>query len=71
MHTVDDLTQQSMLYFLWISTFLPTQQCGCVSSAIYCNTISVFRQGDKGTSWYIIWKGSVNVITHGKVNSTG
>ncbi|KAG7260977.1 hypothetical protein CRUP_004192 [Coryphaenoides rupestris] len=22
--------------------------------------------GDKGTSWYIIWKGSVNVITHGK-----
>lgn len=28
----------------------------------------VFSQGDKGTSWYIIWKGSVNVITHGKVN---
>uniref|UniRef100_A0A452SYF4 Rap guanine nucleotide exchange factor 3 n=1 Tax=Ursus maritimus TaxID=29073 RepID=A0A452SYF4_URSMA len=23
-------------------------------------------QGDKGTSWYIIWKGSVNVVTHGK-----
>ncbi|KAK1898545.1 Rap guanine nucleotide exchange factor 3 [Dissostichus eleginoides] len=23
-------------------------------------------KGDKGTSWYIIWKGSVNVITHGK-----
>ncbi|KAJ0036294.1 hypothetical protein NQD34_004971 [Periophthalmus magnuspinnatus] len=23
-------------------------------------------RGDKGTSWYIIWKGSVNVITHGK-----
>ncbi|NXM28620.1 RPGF3 factor, partial [Oxyruncus cristatus] len=21
----------------------------------------VFSQGDKGTSWYIIWKGSVNV----------
>lgn len=29
---------------------------------------AVFSQGDKGTSWYIIWKGSVNVITHGKVN---
>lgn len=28
---------------------------------------AVFSQGDKGTSWYIIWKGSVNVITHGKV----
>ncbi|KAF3861058.1 hypothetical protein F7725_001313 [Dissostichus mawsoni] len=27
----------------------------------------VFSQGDKGTSWYIIWKGSVNVITHGKL----
>uniref|UniRef100_A0A8C8Z4D1 Rap guanine nucleotide exchange factor 3 n=1 Tax=Prolemur simus TaxID=1328070 RepID=A0A8C8Z4D1_PROSS len=26
----------------------------------------VFSQGDKGTSWYIIWKGSVNVVTHGK-----
>lgn len=29
---------------------------------------AVFSQGDKGTSWYIIWKGSVNVITHGKVH---
>uniref|UniRef100_A0A8D0NS16 Rap guanine nucleotide exchange factor 3 n=1 Tax=Sus scrofa TaxID=9823 RepID=A0A8D0NS16_PIG len=26
----------------------------------------LFSQGDKGTSWYIIWKGSVNVVTHGK-----
>ncbi|KAM8862942.1 rap guanine nucleotide exchange factor 3 isoform 3-T5 [Spinachia spinachia] len=26
----------------------------------------LFSQGEKGTSWYIIWKGSVNVITHGK-----
>ncbi|XP_068600279.1 rap guanine nucleotide exchange factor 3 [Brachionichthys hirsutus] len=26
----------------------------------------LFSQGDKGASWYIIWKGSVNVITHGK-----
>ncbi|KAG8452623.1 hypothetical protein GDO86_004417 [Hymenochirus boettgeri] len=26
----------------------------------------LFNQGDKGTSWYIIWKGSVNVVTHGK-----
>lgn len=28
---------------------------------------AVFSQGDKGTSWYIVWKGSVNVVTHGKV----
>ncbi|MBN3310063.1 RPGF3 factor, partial [Amia calva] len=26
----------------------------------------LFSQGDKGTSWYIIWRGSVNVITLGK-----
>ncbi|KYO20015.1 hypothetical protein Y1Q_0009489 [Alligator mississippiensis] len=26
----------------------------------------LFSQGDKGTSWYILWKGSVNVVTHGK-----
>nr|XP_023411275.1 LOW QUALITY PROTEIN: rap guanine nucleotide exchange factor 3 [Loxodonta africana] len=29
----------------------------------------LFSQGDKGTSWYIIWKGSVNVVTHGKGRS--
>ncbi|NWI95589.1 RPGF3 factor, partial [Pitta sordida] len=27
----------------------------------------LFSQGDKGTSWYIVWKGSVNVVTHGKL----
>ena len=32
--------------------------------------VAVFSQGDKGTSWYIIWKGSVNVITHGKVSTS-
>ncbi|KAM3847065.1 rap guanine nucleotide exchange factor 3 isoform 3-T3 [Vipera latastei] len=26
----------------------------------------LFSQGDKGTSWYIIWKGSINVVTHDK-----
>ena len=30
----------------------------------------MFSQGDKGTSWYIIWKGSVNVVTHGKVGAS-
>ena len=28
---------------------------------------AVFHQGDKGGSWYIILKGSVNVIIRGKV----
>lgn len=31
----------------------------------YQNTV-IFRQGDKGTSWYIILKGSVDVSIHGK-----
>ena len=28
--------------------------------------ISVFNQGDEGKSWYIILKGSVNVVIYGK-----
>lgn len=28
---------------------------------------SVFSQGEEGTSWYIILKGSVNVVIYGKV----
>lgn len=41
----------------------------CVNDQSWCFFCAVvFSQGDKGTSWYIIWKGSVNVITHGKVN---
>jgi len=31
--------------------------------------ISVFNQGEEGTSWYIIQKGSVNVVIYGKVMS--
>lgn len=27
---------------------------------------SVFNQGDEGVSWYVILKGSVNVVIHGK-----
>lgn len=27
---------------------------------------TVFNQGDEGTSWYVILKGSVNVVIHGK-----
>lgn len=28
--------------------------------------ISVFNQGDEGRSWYILLKGSVDVVIHGK-----
>jgi CRP-like cAMP-binding protein len=27
---------------------------------------AVFNQGDEGVSWYVILKGSVNVVIHGK-----
>lgn len=27
----------------------------------------MFNQGEEGTSWYIIQKGSVNVVIYGKV----
>lgn len=32
-------------------------------------SFSVFNQGEEGTSWYIILKGSVNVVIYGKVSS--
>jgi hypothetical protein len=30
----------------------------------------VFSQGEEGTSWYIILKGSVNVVIYGKVGDS-
>lgn len=45
-----------------------TERKGWVLGACLIVCLSVFSQGDKGTSWYIIWKGSVNVVTHGKVS---
>ena len=30
----------------------------------------VFNEGEEGMSWYIILKGSVNVVVHGKVRRT-
>lgn len=33
--------------------------------------LSVFNQGDEGKSWYIILKGSVNVVIYGKVCTVG
>lgn len=60
-------------FFVILATaVLSKKKKGCVyhKNTVQCNVfvfISVFSQGDKGTSWYIIWRGSVNVITHGKV----
>lgn len=41
------------------------QQGQCVWNQIF--SPSVFNQGEEGTSWYIILKGSVNVVIYGKV----
>lgn len=30
----------------------------------------MFNEGEEGMSWYIILKGSVNVVVHGKVRRT-
>lgn len=38
-----------------------------MSNRMYCSSYSVFSQGEEGTSWYIILKGSVNVVIYGKV----
>jgi len=35
-------------------------------SDFHSNFFTVFQQGDEGTSWYVILKGSVNVVIHGK-----
>ena len=32
--------------------------------------LKVFNEGEEGMSWYIILKGSVNVVVHGKVRNT-
>lgn len=31
-------------------------------------SVTVFQQGEEGRSWYIILKGSVDVVTHSKGN---
>lgn len=35
--------------------------------SMFAFCFSVFNQGEEGTSWYIIQKGSVNVVIYGKV----
>lgn len=45
--------------------------CVCIScfhghNNAYKNIQTVFNQGDEGRSWYILLKGSVDVVIHGK-----
>ena len=39
-------------------------------SLVVVFVFSVFNQGDEGKSWYIILKGSVNVVIYGKVSKS-
>lgn len=41
--------------------------CLCRSIIVCLLYLPVFNQGEEGTSWYIIQKGSVNVVIYGKV----
>ena len=42
----------------------------CIEVVCFFFCILVFKQGDPGKSWYIILRGSVNVVVHGKGNVT-
>jgi Rap guanine nucleotide exchange factor 4 len=38
----------------------------CLTVLIGTLFVTVFNQGDEGHSWYIILRGSVDVVIHGK-----
>lgn len=38
----------------------------CLTVLIGTLFVTVFNQGDEGRSWYIILRGSVDVVIHGK-----
>uniref|UniRef100_A0A8C3DKI4 Rap guanine nucleotide exchange factor 4 n=1 Tax=Corvus moneduloides TaxID=1196302 RepID=A0A8C3DKI4_CORMO len=57
--TVDDLE------FIY-EELLHIKALSHLSTTVSSIFISVFNQGEEGTSWYIILKGSVNVVIYGK-----
>lgn len=52
--------------FLWIFVRVGAKFAANIFSSFSANP-AVFNQGEEGTSWYIIQKGSVNVVIYGKV----
>ena len=59
-----------MSYLLQTSNFilkLRTDGKEYLDDKMFPSDFSVFNQGDEGKSWYIILKGSVNVVIYGKV----
>ncbi len=62
------LMQNSLIYKCRLN--LTNPRLGCIGRAklfFVSFSLSVFNQGEEGTSWYIILKGSVNVVIYGKV----
>jgi len=54
--------------FAHLSTMVKRELASVMMFEQYQNAGTVlFRQGDKGKSWYVIIKGSVNVLIHNKV----
>lgn len=50
----------------YLTAASPLKGRECQYQKLFFRTISVFHQGDEGRSWYIIIRGSVDVVIHGK-----
>uniref|UniRef100_A0A674D7M0 Rap guanine nucleotide exchange factor 4 n=1 Tax=Salmo trutta TaxID=8032 RepID=A0A674D7M0_SALTR len=68
--TADDLEiiYEELLHIKALSHLSTTVSTDSVTFIIHCRpyTVALFNQGEEGTSWYIILKGSVNVVIYGK-----
>lgn len=64
---VSNLTKTDSLLLSWKLNLLSVNPDQHTEHLIVFFFPSVFSQGEEGTSWYIILKGSVNVVIYGKV----
>ena len=64
------IQSNTILVFAWLYIYLSVSlETYLHSPSIYSMffTSAVFREGDEGTSWYIILRGSVNLMVGKKV----
>uniref|UniRef100_A0A4W5JG96 Rap guanine nucleotide exchange factor 4 n=1 Tax=Hucho hucho TaxID=62062 RepID=A0A4W5JG96_9TELE len=66
--TTDDLEiiYEELLHIKALSHLSTTVSANSVTFIIHSRPVYMFNQGEEGTSWYIILKGSVNVVIYGK-----
>ncbi|KAI2663255.1 Rap guanine nucleotide exchange factor 4 [Labeo rohita] len=62
----DELLHIKALSHLSNTVRPPLQPLCLIYTVIMADMSTVFNQGEEGTSWYIIQKGSVNVVIYGK-----